>query len=300
MYAIEIQNLIKSFGEVRALDDITFQVREGALFSFLGKNGAGKSTTISILVGQVSKDLGEVRVNGWDVDRHGDKIKGALGVVFQNSALDRVLTVRENLRTRAALYGLVGKAFERRLQELIYLLELEELLDRTLGKLSGGQQRRIDVARALIHRPGLLILDEPTAGLDPESRILVWQVICRLRKAAGLTVFYSTHYMEEAAQADRIVILDRGRIAAEGTPNDLKTRYAGDFIRLYGVERGLLEKRRIPYFQENGYLKIPVGDPAGAKALFFRHAELFQDFEIVKGTMDDVFLAATGNRWKED
>lgn len=215
---IEISSLSKRFGEVQAVNDLSFRVKEGELFAFLGINGAGKSTTINIMCGQLSKDSGTVQLSGVDLDSDPDSIKRNLGVVFQNSVLDKELSVQDNLQSRAALYGIRGKAFRERLAELAGLLEFDDLLKRTVGKLSGGQRRRIDIARALIHRPKILILDEPTTGLDPQTRSTLWQVIGDLRKNEGMTVFLTTHYMEEAADADYVVILDSGMIAAEGTP----------------------------------------------------------------------------------
>lgn len=299
MNIIEISNLKKRFKDVQAVDDITFRVKEGELFAFLGLNGAGKSTTISIMCGQLEKDAGKVLVDGRDIDHSPQAVKAEIGIVFQNSVLDKVLTVRDNLRFRAALYGITGSAFEERLGELGGLLQLEELMRRPVGKLSGGQRRRVDVARALLHSPKILILDEPTTGLDPQSRIMVWNVVAQLRKARGLTVFLTTHYMEEAAEADYVVILDSGKIVAEGTPNDLKNTYTGDFIKLYSVKNETLDALQIPYVQENGYLKLSVKNTAEARELITRYPEIFSDFEIIKGKMDDVFLAATGKQLKE-
>ncbi len=293
---IEIEHLKKSFGEVKAVQDLSFCVNEGELFAFLGVNGAGKSTTISILCGQLDKDGGKVTVNGLDLDRDADKIKSSLGVVFQSSVLDKALSVEDNLKSRAALYGLTGSAFRKRIAELDELLELEPLLKRTVGKLSGGQRRRIDIARALLHRPRILILDEPTTGLDPQTRKAVWNVIAALRKSGGMTVFLTTHYMEEAADADDIVILDSGKMTAHGTPLELKNRYTGDFITLYGVTKEQVEILQRPYEQIRDAYRITVPDMAAATKLIVAHPELFRDYEIIKGKMDDVFLAATGKK----
>ena len=227
---LEVRHLVKRFGDVTAVDDLSFRVREGELFAFLGVNGAGKSTTIHILCGQLARDGGSVRVCGADPDEAPEQLRRSLGVVFQSSVLDQALSVQENLRSRAALYGIRGTAFSRRLAELTDLLELGELLRRPVGKLSGGQRRRIDIARALLHRPRLLILDEPTTGLDPQTRSLLWQVVAGLRQEENLTVFLTTHYMEEAADAGYVVLLDHGRIAAEGTPLQLKNTYAHDTL----------------------------------------------------------------------
>ena len=202
---IKISHLNKSFGEVKAVNDLSFRVKKGELFAFLGVNGAGKSTTISILCGLQKKDSGTVQVNGIETDKAGEQTKRMIGVVFQDSALDKPLTVKENLMSRAALYGITGKAFDKRLQELVEILDFDEFLNRPVGKLSGGQRRRIDIARALLHRPEILILDEPTTGLDPQTRQLIWNVIEKLQKTENMTVFLTTHYMEEAANAKEVL-----------------------------------------------------------------------------------------------
>lgn len=291
---IEIEHLYKSFGDVKAVQDLSFRVKEGELFAFLGINGAGKSTTISILCGQLEKDSGHVVVNGYDLDRDADQIKSNLGVVFQNSVLDKALSVEDNLQSRAALYGITGKAFTERFKELDELLDLKALRKRAVGKLSGGQRRRIDIARALLHKPKILILDEPTTGLDPQTRKAVWSVIERLRKNQNMTVFLTTHYMEEAADADYIVILDSGEMTASGTPLELKNRYTGDYITLYNVTGEQAESLGLPCKQIRDAYRIEVPDTAAATALIAKRPELFQDYEITKGKMDDVFLAATG------
>ena len=291
---IEIKDLYKSFGAVRAVNGLSFRVKQGELFAFLGVNGAGKSTTISILCGQLKKDAGEVRVCGCDPDREKAVIARQIGVVFQSSALDQMLTVRDNLRSRAAFYGITGEAFRTRLTELAELLSFTDLLDRTVGKLSGGQRRRIDVARALIHRPDVLILDEPTTGLDPQTRKQLWDVVNDLRKKTGMTVFLTTHYMEEAADADYIVILDAGEIAAEGTPLELKNRYAGDYLTIYGATE--LPDLGYPAEKIRDAVRITLPNTGAATALILSNPDLFRDYEVTKGKMDDVFLSVTGKK----
>lgn len=293
---MEISHLYKSFGEVKAVQDLNFCVKKGELFAFLGVNGAGKSTTINIMCGELRKDSGSVRICGADLDREPDSIRRKLGVVFQGSALDKDLSVRDNLRSRAALYGIHGKAFEKRLEELTELLDFADLLKRPLGKLSGGQRRRIDIARALLHEPEILILDEPTTGLDPQTRTNLWQVIGRLRREQGMTVFLTTHYMEEAADADYVVIIDRGRIAAEGTPLTLKNTYTGDFITLYGITEEQVKTLGASYESIREAYRVFVKDTAAATELILRYPEIFRDYEITKGKMDDVFLAVTGKK----
>ena len=219
---MEISHLHKSFGAVKAVQDLNFCVKKGELFAFLGVNGAGKSTTINIMCGELRK--------------------------------------------------------------------------RPLGKLSGGQRRRIDIARALLHQPEILILDEPTTGLDPQTRTNLWQVIGRLRREQGMTVFLTTHYMEEAADADYVVIIDHGRIAAEGTPLTLKNTYTGDFITLYGITEEQVKTLGASYESIRDAYRVFVKDTAAATELILRYPEIFRDYEITKGKMDDVFLAVTGKK----
>lgn len=294
--SIEIHNLNKSFGEIKAVNDLSFNVREGDLFAFLGINGAGKSTTINIICGQLGFDSGSVIIDGYNIHQHKNSIKNSLGVVFHNSVLDKALTVYDNLESRAALYGIYGKEFKVKLNELAGLLDFEDLLKRTVGKLSGGQLRRIDIARALLHNPKILILDEPTTGLDPQTRKILWNVISILRKEKNMTVFLTTHYMEEAAEADYVVILDSGKISAQGTPLELKNAYTGDFITLYGVSAAEVEKLGNSYEKIRDAYRFSVKDTKAATELILNHPEIFRDYEITKGKMDDVFLAVTGKK----
>lgn len=293
---IKIDHLCKNFGDVKAVQDLCFRVKEGELFAFLGLNGAGKSTTINIMCGQLSKDSGSVIIDDADLDKNLNHIKGTLGVVFQNSVLDSALSVYDNLQSRAALYGITGVAFKERLSELAKLLDFEDLLKRTVGKLSGGQRRRIDIARALINRPKILILDEPTTGLDPQTRKTLWNVISDLRKNENMTVFLTTHYMEEAAEADYVVILDSGKISAEGTPLELKNTYTGDFITLYGVDEATVKTLGVEYEQIRDAYRLSVPNTAKATELITKHPDIFSDYEITKGKMDDVFLNVTGKK----
>ena len=295
---IEIKNLSKSFGEVKAVDDLSFRVKEGELFAFLGVNGAGKSTTINIICGCLAADGGTVMVDGHDACRD-EAVKNAIGVVFQNSLLDKSLTVADNLASRAALYGISGEGLKRRVAELAEMLDFGGLLGRTVGKLSGGQRRRVDIARALIHKPKILILDEPTTGLDPQTRKTLWAVIGNLREKEKMTALLTTHYMEEAAGADYVVIIDGGRVAAEGTPLELKNAYTGDFITLYGVSRAEAESLGMPFASAGDAFVVEVPDTAAATKLITEHPGIFRDYEITKGGMDDVFLNVTGKKAEE-
>lgn len=293
---IKVDHLYKSFGDIKAVRDLSLRVREGDLFAFLGENGAGKSTTINILCGQLAKDSGLVEIDGADLDQNADSIKQKLGVVFQSSVLDAPLTVYDNLESRAALYGIHGAEFHRRLKELAEKLSFGDLLKRPVGKLSGGQRRRIDIARALINQPRILILDEPTTGLDPQTRMLLWGVIEDLRRSEGLTVFLTTHYMEEAAEADYVMILDSGTVAAEGTPLELKNRYAADYITLYGMDAGAVKGLGVEYVPVRDGFRLSVPNTAKATELIISNPTIFVDYEITKGKMDDVFLRVTGKK----
>ena len=297
---IEINNLCKSFGELKAVQDLTLSVREGELFAFLGINGAGKSTTINIMCGQLSKDSGEIIIDGYNLDKSLDLVKNEIGIVFQSSVLDASLSVYDNLESRAALYGIIGMDFNKRLDELAYVLEFKDLLKKTVRNLSGGQRRRIDIARALIHKPKILILDEPTTGLDPKTRKLLWNVISNFRKNENMTIFLTTHYMEEAVESDYIVIIDNGRIISEGTPHDLKNTYTQDYITIYGLNEDEISKLSPNYeVVKNGY-RISISNTKEATDMITKHPELFVDYEITKGRMDDVFLAATGKNLEGD
>lgn len=293
---IEIKNLNKSFGDVKAVRDLSFNVKRGELFAFLGVNGAGKSTTISILCGSLKKDGGSVLVCGKEAGERSGEVAKKLGVVFQNSVLDKALSVKENLESRAALYKMSKKQFSQRLSVLSELLDFEGILSRPVGKLSGGQRRRIDVARALLHEPEILILDEPTTGLDPQTRKLLWNVVKELREKKNMTVFLTTHYMEEAADADYVVILDGGKISAEGTPLELKNAYTGDFITFYSLSEEQIKTLNLPYEKVAESFRVEVENTKKATELIQKFPSLFTDYEITKGKMDDVFLSVTGKK----
>lgn len=293
---IKISHLNKSYKDVKAVNDLSFTVNRGELFAFLGVNGAGKSTTIHIICSQLSKDSGEVIIDGYNLDTQKESIKRKLGVVFQNSVLDKDLSVYDNLLYRGSLYGLSKKECQKRIETLSIQLQFKDYLNRSLSKLSGGQKRRIDVARALIHDPEILILDEPTTGLDPQTRNVLWSFIEYLRKEKGMTLFLTTHYMEEAASADSVVILDHVQIVASGSPLDLKNQYANDYITLYGVCEDKVKMLALPYEKIKDAYRIEIKNTRDATSLICQYPSLFVDYEITKGKMDDVFLNITGKK----
>lgn len=297
---IEIKNLEKSYGDVKAVDNISFDVDEGSLFAFLGLNGAGKSTTINIICSILKKDGGKIFVDGKDLDENSDEIKSLIGVVFQNSTLDGMLSVKDNLTIRAGFYGLKGKKWQTRLTELSKLLDLEPILKRPFKNLSGGQKRRVDIARGLINYPKILILDEPTTGLDPQTRMKIWNLIDGLRVANKMTVFLTTHYMEEANKADKVVMIDKGHIVANDTPHNLKTKYSGDYIKAYMPKNKEFEKafgKKIKY--EGDCYKIKIKDSEDVKKILAEYGDYLNDFEVLKGDMDDVFLNITGKNFQQ-
>jgi multidrug/hemolysin transport system ATP-binding protein len=298
--AIEVEGLVKSYRAVRAVDGISLSVPDGQLFAFLGANGAGKSTTIGCLTTLLRADAGRVHVAGRDVAGDGEAVRSAIGVVFQRSLLDDALTVRENLSLRATLSGVSRRRFDARLAELSDLIELEDVLGRPYGRLSGGQRRRADIARALLHDPEILFLDEPTAGLDPASRVAVWTAIGGLRRERGLTVFLTTHYMEETEGADQVSIIDSGRIVAEGTPTELRARFSRSILTVTTDDAAAVlahpDVDPATVERDGEVLVVPVAGADQARRILAALGDDVRDFEFRHGRMDDVFLALTGRR----
>lgn len=296
---IEVRELRKHYGDVKAVDGISFDVEKGSLFAFLGLNGAGKSTTINIICSILKKDSGKIIIGGKDLDTDSDEIKSMIGVVFQNSTLDDVLSVKENLLTRAGFYGLRGQERTNRINELVELLSLDSIMKKPIKNLSGGQRRRVDIARALLNFPQILILDEPTTGLDPQTRMKIWDLIDNLRKKRKMTVFLTTHYMEEANKADRVVMIDHGHIVANDTPHNLKNQYSSDYIKAYMPQNEEFEKEfdgEMVYEGDKYLIKISNSDEA--KSILKKYGKYITDFEVLKGDMDDVFLNITGKKLK--
>jgi len=302
--AIRIRDLVKRYGTTTAVDGISLEVEEGCLYAFLGPNGAGKSTTINCTCSLLAYDSGSIEVCGHVVGREDDAVRHAIGVVFQESMLDPILTVRENLATRGALYGIRGRTFAARLAEVAATTEIEEILDRRYGRLSGGQRRRADIARGLVHTPRVLFLDEPTTGLDPQTRARVWASVRSLQKTSGTTVFLTTHYMEEANHADFAAIIDHGRIVASDTPANLRLAHSRDVLRLIPHDavalRSWLDAHGTAYREKAGVFSVLVGSSLAALPLIREAEPLLSGFEMVQGSMDDVFMSITGRDIRED
>jgi len=304
-YAVEVLNLKKKYGDFLAVKDISFYVEKGSLFAFLGINGAGKSTTINIISTILEKNAGKVYVEGYDLDTEAKYIKNYIGIVFQNSVLDQQLTVKENLECRTSFYALTKEEKKNNMKNIIELLDLTEILNKPINTLSGGQKRRVDIARAMVHSPRLLILDEPTTGLDPKTRQIVWNLIDKIRKETGMTVFLTTHYLEEAEKASYVVVIDRGTIIAKGLPVDLKNQYSKDYIISYGAKNPELEKllkknkEQFNYDKDkNGYI-IYHKSSENLKSTLKKYDKYLNDFEILKGTMDDAFINITGRKHED-
>lgn len=296
MKIIEVKNLKKNYKNFTAVDGISFDVEEGELFAFLGENGAGKSTTINMLTTVLEKTDGQAFIAGHELGKEDDEIRKINGIVFQNSVLDKKLTVKENLLTRGSYYGLSKKEVLKRLEPFSEKFEMKDIWDRKYEKLSGGQRRRVDIMRALINNPKILFLDEPTTGLDPKSRKLVWDYINYLRKEHKMTIFLTTHYMEETRDADHVVILDKGHIVSKGTPAELKSQFAHSKLVWYTAKsekaEALITSISDKFIYDADHYNITT-DRSITEFLYENRGEI-RDYEYIKGTMDDVFLNLTG------
>lgn len=299
---IKVEGLGKEFGEVKAVKGIDFEVQKGELFGFLGVNGAGKSTTINMLCTVLKPTAGNAHICGLQLGKNDEEIRKKIGVVYQNNCLDERLTVKENLFIRGALYESNQKKLTENVIRVCEVLQLEEVYNRRFGKLSGGWKRRCEIARALLHKPEILFLDEPTTGLDPSTRKIVWESIGRLRKEENMTIFLTTHYMEEAARASHIAIIDAGEIKEYGTPFSLKEMYAKDKLNLIpksGKESLLneyLSGQGLAYKVKEEVLQIGVDNSLAAIPILNKVEPMLEGFEVVQGSMDDVFLNVTGRK----
>ena len=297
---IKIEKLKKTYGEIEAVKEIDFYVETGKLFAFLGPNGAGKSTTIDILCTLLKPSSGQVIIDGHILGKEDDAIRNKIGVVFQNSVLDPLLSVRENLITRARFYGMNKEKIKEAVRSAALTADVMAFIDRPYGKLSGGQRRRADIARALINTPKILFLDEPTTGLDPKTKESVWQTIFELQKKTGMTIFLTTHYMEEAATADYIIIIDHGKIVAKGTPYDLQAQYSSDSLRIKPKNRDaliqLLTNEEMLYMEKNDLILSNILSTVSIIPFLVKAAPYIYSFEVIHGSMEDVFLNITGGK----
>ena len=292
---IEVNNLHKSFGDVEAVKGVDFQVEQGSLFAFLGQNGAGKSTTINVILGLLKPDGGNI-----DYSAFGDfeGFKQNIGVVFQNNVFDDFLSVEENLLLYGQLYLRDAKVVRRRYAEICELLSLGEYAQKRFRTLSGGQKRKAEIARALFNTPRMLFLDEPTTGLDPKTRAEMWGTLRNLQREGGMTIFLTTHYMEETADADKVVIIHRGQRVCEGSPAELKAEYSYDRLLITPNDAQALEEslRKLGFEFERTTDTYAVGMRSAGESIGLLYAikDNVRFYEAVKGSMDDVFLNAVG------
>ena len=300
---IEVKNLSKSYGKIKAVNDISFYVEKGKLFAFLGPNGAGKSTTIDTICTFLKADSGQVLVNNWEIGKDDNDIRKIIGAVFQDGLLDDLLTIEENLKFRGSLYGLKGKALNLAVKKAMQEVNVVDLAKRQYGKLSGGQKRRCDIARALINTPKILFLDEPTTGLDPQTRKVVWETIIKLQKENNTTIFLTTHYMEEANSADYVIVIDNGKIAAKGTPIELKEQFANDKLIISSndmqIIKEVLIENKIVFTESATNIIIKLEKTTDSLPIIQLCKKYITAFEVIAGTLDDAFIGITGKEIRE-
>ncbi len=300
---IEVKGLVKNYNEIQAVKGIDFYVEKGKLFAFLGPNGAGKSTTINVICTLLKFEAGEVTVNGFKLGVDDVKIREQIGIVFQDSVLDSLLTVEENLRTRGSFYGMSESELVEAIDRALIATDIADLRTRRYGQLSGGQRRRTDIARALIHKPKILFLDEPTTGLDPQTRKSVWKMIENLYQNQGVTVFLTTHYMEEAAKADYVIVIDNGSIVAKGTPIELKEKYSSDTLQVKPIDKEkvvkILKSEKLEYTEISDLIVVNLNATIDAMPILKLLDGAISAFQVLNGTMDDAFIGITGKEMRE-
>ena len=303
MNSIEVKNFTKTFGSFTAVDNISFNVEQGTIFAFLGPNGAGKSTTINTLCTIQEKTQGELRINGHDVTHQKDKVRKDIGIVFQESTLDGKLTVEENLKLHCDFYKVPKSEVKERIDFVLDLVDIKNRRKSSVDSLSGGMKRRAEIARGLVHFPKVLFLDEPTTGLDPQTRANVWDYIHKLQKQKNITIFLTTHYMDEAEICNQVAIIDGGRIVAHDTPANLKKKYTSTTMKIKTTNPDImiqyLAEHSIKYLSENGQLIIYATNTDDVLAITSTFKETITDIEINKGTLNDVFIAITGKEIRE-
>ncbi|EKQ7777216.1 ABC transporter ATP-binding protein [Listeria monocytogenes] len=294
---IKLTNVVKKFGKIEAVKGINLEVEKGSLFAFLGENGAGKSTTLSMICTESEPTSGEIYIDDEKLTFKNRKLfRQKLGVVFQENVLDDLLTVRENLYNRASLYGKTKAENTERLALVSSIMGIEDILNRRFEKLSGGQKRRAEIARAIMHDPEILLLDEPTTGLDPKTRVSVWKIIDYLREELGMTVFLTTHYLEEAKDADQLAVIHKGKIIAQGTPTNIRSRFSVDKIFFYDAKvaelQKIMKKANLPFKVSKATMRVDViNQDVEILAILNQAAGLYGSFEVIKGNLDDAFIS---------
>lgn len=312
---IKVSGLTKRYGDFVAVNHVSFEVEQGSLLGFLGVNGAGKTTVINMLATLLTPDEGKVQICDYELGKKDDMIRRNIGIVYQQNCLDDILTVEENLMCQGILHGATKKEAKEQCKHLCEVLKLRDILKKKYKMLSGGQKRRCEIAAALMHAPQILFLDEPTTGLDPATRKDVWNTVRYLQESQKMTVFLTTHYMEEAAQADQIIILDHGNIKTTGTPFELKEKYATDRLKLYYKEENekKLEERVLNVMKqkelngnikkcESEYMELALHKTMDSVGILNEIKELIDGYEMIQGNLDDVFLnvvESDGNRKEE-
>ncbi|MDC7293200.1 ABC transporter ATP-binding protein [Butyrivibrio sp. DSM 10294] len=297
MNSIELKNITKRYGSFRAVDNLSFEIKQGDFVGFLGVNGAGKSTTVNMMSTILTPDEGEAYLCGYRLGKEDMEIRKSIGVVYQSNVLDDLFTVKENIVTRSRMLGLDDRTIKARLSDLSDILKLQDIMNKRYRVLSGGQKRRCEIAFALMHSPKILFLDEPTTGLDPATRVDVWEAVEQLRSNTDMTVFLTTHYMEEAQSADKIIIINQGKKLAEGTPFELKERFAKDSLKLYFDESS--RNRVLEVVGKDNLIATSYGgcvesdNPFAAAETARALRGIVEGFEIIQGKMDDVFLNVT-------
>ncbi|EDH0923368.1 ATP-binding cassette domain-containing protein [Listeria monocytogenes] len=294
---IKLTNVVKKFGKIEAVKGINLEVEKGSLFAFLGENGAGKSTTLSMICTESEPTSGEIYIDDEKLTFKNRKLfRQKLGVVFQENVLDDLLTVRENLYNRASLYGKTKAEITERLALVSSIMGIEDILNRRFEKLSGGQKRRAEIARAIMHDPEILLLDEPTTGLDPKTRVSVWKIIDYLREELGMTVFLTTHYLEEAKDADQLAVIHKGKIIAQSTPTNIRSRFSVDKIFFYDAKvaelQKIMKKANLPFKVSKATMRVDViNQDVEILAILNQAAGLYGSFEVIKGNLDDAFIS---------
>lgn len=295
---IEVKNFTKNYGQTKAVDNISFNVESGSIFAFLGPNGAGKSTTINTLCTILDKTSGSLKIDGKEIDSHKDYIRSIIGVVFQDETLDEKMTVEENLRMHCIFYNIPSSLIDGKINFVLNLVDLKERKKAMVSGLSGGMKRRVEIARSLLHLPKVLFLDEPTTGLDPQTRTNIWDYIVKLQQEREMTIFLTTHYMDEAEISDHVAIMDYGKIIAFDRPSALKKKYTKDIASITSTDGDklaeILMNNNLVFEKNDNVFDLEITDLSLFTGIIGEHHGMISDLEVRKGTLNDVFLEITG------